>query len=429
MFWIYTAALSILAILFVLVPVWRRTRLPEEQSEELRRSANIALFQERSDELESELSVGNIDQQQFDSLLLELQQNLLADVSAADTGGTAEKGSGSKKKTGKQGDQNQNEDRKFNYVLPVVLVLLIPLLSYPLYSQWGFIDDVEVMPLFQETVNSGSDPEEARRLVVAIGEYAQDHPEMPWPFYFLAENFASMGMFEEAQISYQRSASLLEPNAEKALVLARVATAMYINSGLQMTEEVQAVIDEARELNPNEMSILQLLAADAENKEDWEAAIANWRLLIQGSPNSEMAQQLRMRISVAQGLLGEQQGAATGPVVEVAVSLTEGLELDGNLRVFIAARNAAREGMPPLAAVDTVVSALPITIRLDNNSAVGPFNLSSAEDVYVSALVSFAGVATPASGDYRVQSDVFSLSELEGEAAGAIELVVSDPIP
>ncbi len=416
MFWIYTSALSILAILFVLVPVWRRTRMPEEQSEELRRSANIALFQERSDELESELSVGNIDQPQFDSLLLELQQNLLADVNAS-----AEPGEDSSQQT----VPTDGSNRKVSYVLPVIIVLLVPLLSYPLYRQWGFIDDVEVMHLFQETVDRGSDPEEARRLVVAIGEYAQDHPEMPWPFYFLAENFASMGMFEEAQISYQRAASLLEPNAEKALVLARVATAMYINSGLELTDDVQAVIDEARELNPNEMSILQLLAADAENNEDWETAIANWRLLIQGNPNSEMAQQLRLRINVAQSLLGEEQGASSGPVVEVAVSLAAGLELNENLRVFIAARNASREGMPPLAAVDTVVGALPVTIRLDNNSAVGPFNLSSAEEVYVSALISFAGVATPASGDYRIQSEAFSL----GEETSTVELVISEPIP
>lgn len=420
MFWIYTATLSILAILFVLVPVWRRTRLPDEQSEELRRSANIALFQERSDELESELSVGNIDQQQFDSLLLEQQQNLLADVNINDSESTA-----SGKINSELAVQSGLNDQKINYVLPVMMVLLIPLLSYPLYQQWGFIDDVEVMPLFQETVDGGSDPEEARRLVVAIGEYAQDHPEMPWPFYFLAENFASMGMFEEAQISYQRAASLLEPNAEKALVLARVATAMYINSDLQLTDEVQAVIDEARELNPNEMSILQLLAADAENNGDWQTAIANWRLLIQGNPNSEMAQQLRMRINVAQSLLSAEQGESAGPVVEVSVSLAEGLELDGNLRVFVAARNASREGMPPLAAIDTVVSALPVTVRLDNNSAVGPFNLSSAEEVYVSALVSLAGVATPASGDYRIQSSAFPI----GEEISTVELVISEPIP
>lgn len=412
MFWIYTAILSFLAVLFVVFPLWRRSRSQGDQSEQLRRDANIALFQERNDELESELSAGNIDQDEFDKLLLELQRNLLSDVGSEEAGSAA-------------AEVEQGETTKLSIVLPLILVLLIPLLSYPLYRQWGFIDDVEVMDLFQATIDTGGDPEEARRLIVAIGEYAQDHPDMPWPFYFLAENFASLGMFEEAQISYQRAASLMEPNAEKALVLARVATAMYITSGLQFTPEILAVVEEARELNPNDMAILQLLAADAENNEDWEAAISYWRLLIQASPNSDMAQQLRARIPVAQSMLNAEQGVADGPVINVRLSLAEGLELDDNLRVFIAARNASQEGLPPLAAFDTQVGRLPTTIRLDNSAAVGPFNLSSADEVTITALVSYAGVASPNSGDYRVESEVLVLEADPLE----IELTISDRLP
>jgi len=411
LFWIYTAILSFNAVLFVVFPLWR-SRSQGDQSEQLRRDANIALFQERNDELESELSAGNIDQDEFDKLLLELQRNLLSDVGSEEAGSAA-------------AEVEQGETTKLSIVLPLVLVLLIPLLSYPLYRQWGFIDDVEVMDLFQATIDTGGDPEEARRLIVAIGEYAQDHPDMPWPFYFLAENFASLGMFEEAQISYQRAASLMEPNAEKALVLARVATAMYITSGLQFTPEILAVVEEARELNPNDMAILQLLAADAENNEDWEAAISYWRLLIQVSPNSDMAQQLRARIPVAQSMLNAEQGVGDGPVINVRLSLAEGLELDDNLRVFIAARNASQEGLPPLAAFDTQVGRLPTTIRLDNSAAVGPFNLSSADEVTITALVSYGGVASPNSGDYRVESEVLVLEADPLE----IELTISDRLP
>ena len=94
-------------------------------------------------------------------------------------------------------------------------------------------------------------------------------------------------------------------------------------------------------------------------------------------------------------------------MIDVTVSLADDLELNSSLRVFIAARNADREGMPPLAATDLVVGNLPMTVRLDNSSAVGPFNLASAENVYVSALVSQAGIAAPQPGDYRVVSESF----------------------
>ena len=334
MFWVISVFLFLLAAFFVIVPLWLRTQHSAELSLELRKNANIALFHERSDELEADLSAGNIDQTQFDSLLLELQQKLLADVNAE--GGEINDGAGSKvaaKKQGKKGKQavTSEASRWLNRttVVPIALALLIPLLAYPLYNQWGYFDDVQVMDLFEATVNNDGDPQEAQRLIISIGEFAQENPEMPWAMYFLAENFASLGMFTEAEIAYSRAADLLEPAAEKALVLGRVATAMYINAEFQFTDEILAVINQARELNPGEMSILQLLAADAEQRQDYAAAIEYWRLLIQASPNSEMAQELRTRIVAAQRVLAADGGAAVdGPSIAINLSLSDEIDCD-----------------------------------------------------------------------------------------------------
>lgn len=404
-----------MAALFVAIPLWLRLRPSSDDSEELRKQANIALFQERSDELENELSAGNIDQAQFDSLLLELQQNLLADVGAGD-----ESGDGAHKPLAAEAGS------RVSWIVPVLMLALLPVLAYPLYQSWGYLEDVQVMDLFQATVESQGDPQEAQRLIVAIGEYAQEHPDMPWAFYFLAENFAALGLFNEAQIAYERAADLVEGPGEKALILGRVATAMYIISDFEITEEIAAIIEEVRELNPGELSVLQLLAADAERRQDYAAAIENWRLMIQANPNSQMAQQLRVRISEAQRLLADSDVDGAGPVIEVNASLAEGLQLDPGLRVFIAVRNAEREGMPPLAASFTTVAELPAVIRLDNNSAVGPFNLSSADSVTVSALVSFAGTATPSSGDYRAITESFALGEDE---TVELDIVISERVP
>ena len=422
MFWIYTVLLFLLAALFVLLPLWLRARVDEEDPE-LRKQANVALFQERSDELEADFSAGNIDQQQFDTLLAELQRGLLADVELSKNP-KAPRAAGKKTSAKKQG---ATSDSLFSltYMAPAAFVVLLPILAYGLYNQWGYIDDVQVMDLFQRTVDNQGDAEEARELIITIGEFAQANPEMPWAFYFLAENFAAIGLFEQAQIAYQRAAELLEETPEKALVLGRVAMSMYINSEFEFSDEVLSVIEQAREINPNEMSVLQLLAADAEQREDFRDAIDYWRLMIQVNPNSEFAQELRFRISAAQQLLSQDEGASLGPSVDVSVNLADNLTLDPNLRVFIAARNADQEGMPPLAAVDTTVGALPTTIRLDNSSAVGPFNLASAATIYVSVLVSNRGVATPSPGDYREVSENFSPNGQHTEIA----LTVSERLP
>ena len=120
-----------------------------------------------------------------------------------------------------------------------------------------------------------------------------------------------------------------------------------------------------------------------------------------------------------QGLSGE-----NNPIINVVLSLREGLELNRNLRVFVAARDADQEGLPPLAAIDLTVANLPTTIRLDNSSAVGPFNLTSANEIYVSALVSQSGTATPQVGDYRVVSEQFSHNNESNQLA----LIISERV-
>ena len=74
-----TFLLITLAALFVIVPLWR-DRHKTNIDAELRKEANLTLFYERSEDLKTELEAGNLDQVQFDALIIELQQNLLADV-------------------------------------------------------------------------------------------------------------------------------------------------------------------------------------------------------------------------------------------------------------------------------------------------------------------------------------------------------------
>ena len=418
MFWIFTAVLFVMAVGFVLLPLWIRNSAESFVEDASRKNENIALFQERSDELENELASGNLSQAEFDVLIQEMQQSLLSDVSDEELV--------LKSKTQK-GKKATAKTPATNFSIPLLLCLLMPVVAYGLYSEWGFKKDVELMGLFQRTVNNQDNPQESQNLIVSLGEVVQADDDRPWAWYFLAENFASIGMFAEAEIAYTQSAGRMEESPEKALVLGRVAMAKYILAEFTFTADILNVIDEARAINPNELSVLQLLAADAEEREDFETAIEYWRLIIQSNPNSEQAQILRRSIAIAQQrLAGDGQDVAAGPTIEIDLSLAEGLELlDGNLRVFVAVRNAAQEGLPPLAAIDLTVADLPANIQLDNSYAVGPFNISSADTVFVSAAISFSGSATPSSGDYRSQSDNFSHN---GQRA-VISLEIVDRVP
>lgn len=414
MFWFVSAGLLIVAALFVLVPLWLRSRSLGYVNAVLRKDANIALFHERRDDLEADYTAGNIDQANYDALVLELQQSLLSDVSEdAKTEGAIKV----------EPKTSRSAFLKLSLLVPIIFTLALPVAAYILYERWGYLDEVALTDLFKRTINNQDDVEEARSLIISLGQAAQENPDQPWPLYFLGENFANVGMFAEASRSYEMAAELLDDTPDKALVLGRVALSQYILAEFKFTPRVLAVVEEARSINPSEISILQLLAADAEQREDYAAAIEYWRLLIQASPNSEQSQSLRTNIAAAQMMLArDNPDLAQGPSINVRLRLEEGLELPDNLRVFVAARNAAQEGLPPLAAVAITVGELPTVIRLDDSTAVGPFNLSSAETVFVSALVSYAGIASPSAGDYRVVSQNFSPNGQNAE----IELVLAD---
>lgn len=407
LFWTLAALLAVMAIAFFVIPFYRANGGDEEAVGSVQRSENLLLFAERESELAEDLAAGEIDSEEHATLLRELQQSLLDDV------------------------QDTRPKRapiaisSRGWLVIGLIAVSLPAVSVTLYQRWGFIDDVQVMGLFQESLAAQGDVAAASALVTELGELVKNGSENPWVWYFLGENFATIGRFNEAEISYRQAAERLSGQPEEALVLGRAALALYIKSEFRFTPELNALIEHVQAINPNEIAVIQLLAADAQNRGDYAAAIANWRILIQLNPNSPEAQALRGEIANAQRLLREESGEEiVGPEIEVRLALAEGLSLDPNLRVFVAVRSAEREGMPPLAAVGLSVADLPTTISLDNSSQVGPFNISSADLVRVSALVSLNGTANPSRGDYRVVSDDFAHN---GQHA-IVTLTISDEV-
>lgn len=407
LFWSLAAVLAALALAFFVVPFYRANGADEVAVDSVQRSENLRLFAERESELAQDLADGEIEADEHAVLLRELQQSLLDDV------------------------EESMPNRKVpvhsprGWLIVGLIVIVLPTMSVALYKRWGFIEDVQVMGLFQESLAARGDVAAASALVTQLGDLVKNGNENPWVWYFLGENFATIGRFNEAEISYRQAAQRLSGEPEEALVLGRAALALYIKSEFQFTPELDALIEQARAINPNEIAIIQLLAADAQNRGDYEAAIANWRILIQLDPNSPEAQSLRAEIANAQRLMQEESGEQIAePVIEVQLALAEGLVVPPDLRVFVAVRNAEREGMPPLAAAQLRVADLPATIVLDNSSQVGPFNLSSADLVRVSALVSLSGTANPSRGDYRIVSDDFAHKTQKG----VIRLTISDEV-
>jgi len=403
----------------VLFPLWKHYR-PATSSDEIRTETNLTIFAERQRELQKEEEQGNLDSTQYEALLLELKKSLLSDT--VKSGVQENSNQKEKQKQGKAGNESLDK------AIPLLVVLLIPVVAYVMYDRWGYLNDIQLMDLYEQTVASGNDEQQTRDLVIELGRVVQQDESNQWAWYFLGRNFSNLGMFNEAEIAFQRSSDLMPDGPDKAATLGLLAQIKYLIGSGELSDEVLAVIEQARSINPSENASLQLLSVDAEMNGDYQAAIGYWRLMIQSNPNSAQAQQLRQRISEVQRLIAQEGGADVeqGPTIEVNISLAEGLILPAGLRLFVAARNAAQEGMPPLAATDLRADDLPATVTLDSTMAITPmFNLASADTIYISATVSLTGSATVQSGDYRVVSDNFA----HNNQHAVIDLVIRDVVP
>ena len=199
-------------------------------------------------------------------------------------------------------------------------------------------------------------------------------------------------------------------------------------AGQQITAEVQAIIDQAQRLDPAEQSVLQLLGADAFVNENFQSAVTYWQQLLGMQLHAEDRQFLQQMIAEAQQRMagsGQVAVEASGPRLEISLSLHPELNLAPETRVFVSARNL-QQGGPPLAAKVMTVADLPAVVTLSDADAVGPFKLSSAEEVTIVATVSLSGSADVQSGDFQARSPALPLND---EEAVRLQMQITDSVP
>lgn len=419
MFWFFAAALVVLAVLFVLLPLWKIHRAGDS-GRARREQTNLLIFQERVAELDAERAAGTLEEENFQQLKRELQRSLLTDVDA----GAADV----------QGKVEGNASLlSLSRMIPLLLVLMVPPATYLLYQQWGYQDELELAQLGERTRAGVTNAEEARDLIFAIGEVVQSEPENGWAWFFLAQNLVNLGQFPEAAMSLERAAANITEPQDRAEILSQQAYLEYFLAEQKLTDKVQGIIDEIQLINPNHQIVLDILGMDAEQRGDYQTAITYLRRILQTTPPGPAADDLNMRIANAQQQLAAsgaapqdagQAAAGEGPTIDVQLSLGADLNLPADTRVFVSALEVNGRGQP-LAAEAITVGDLPITITLTNSDAVGPFNLSSAEQIYIVATASSSGTANVQAGDHQARSEGFA----HGNTHAIIPLVIENIVP
>ncbi|MFI8225118.1 c-type cytochrome biogenesis protein CcmI [Pseudomonas sp. NPDC085632] len=369
-FWLAAGLLLLVALSFLLIPVLRERRA---QREEDRTALNVALYQERVAELQSQQAEGVLDAAQMDSGRAEAARELLAD-----TEGVA-----------------APRVSKLGKPMPLLAAVLVPVLGLGLYMHFGAADKVELTREFAQAPQSME--EMTQRLERAVAA----QPDSAEGLYFLGRTYMAQERPADAAKMFERAANLAGRQPE---LLGQWAQAQYFADGKKWSAKIQALTDEALKADPKEVTSLGLLGIAAFEGERYQEAIDYWnRLLAQLPPEDSSRAALQggikraaERLEASGGKVAQAPIAAKAALLKVSVDLAS--ELRGKVQpgdsVFIFAR--ATSGPPaPLAAKRLTVADLPVTVELGDADAMMPqLKLSNFPEVQLVARISRAGQPT-----------------------------------
>lgn len=410
--WLGVALLSVVAILFVIYPVWKqfKDKVDTVVTSDPQRD-NVEVFKDRLQELEKEVASGSLSQEDFSVLKTELEKNLLIDAS-----------------TESRSLSSQSISTK-QFILASCIALVLVAGSLGLYVKVGSAPALEV------ALNMADDPFDGREptLQEAIDQLRKElelQPANPEGWYILASTLMGQQDYQGALEAYQNTLAYLTPqDVQYATVMGQLAQSMFFVAG-GMTPEVRDQVEKTLAAEPFEITALGILGIDAFERKAYRDAIGFWSKALINS-DGDSAQSLRNGVERARNeliALGEDVSDIEMPVmaaIPVKVSVAEELLADvpAETPVFIVARPL--EGGMPLAGVRLTVADLPVELVLSDANAMTPqARLSGYETVSVSARISLSGDVAPQPGDMIAEiTDIPTIG-----LSQPLEIVVSEVV-
>ncbi|MDX1636045.1 MAG: tetratricopeptide repeat protein, partial [Marinobacter sp.] len=294
-------------------------------------------------------------------------------------------------------------------------LVLVPVLAVLVYQQLGSMDKVEEWLAMQDqqATEQGRAAEMAA-LAEQLRERLVANPDNAEGWAMLGRTYMSLEQYQEAAWAFERLAQQVRgQTGREATAWGLSAQARFFASRGEMTEEVSRAIENARELDADEVNSLGLLGIRAFGQENFEQAIAYWERIVEVAPSHPQLASIRQGIAAAYERLGrdmpveESEQAVSDRGVSVRVELSEAFtgSVPADTTLFVYARRPGGSGAP-LAIARATAGELPLQLRLDDQSAMAPdARISQADEVVVTARLSPAGSAMPQPGDWQGQTE------------------------
>ncbi len=399
LFWIICAALLIVAIPFVALPLWRGTA---KNNSVARDAANLEILRDQITEMDADLKNGLLTPELHAQGKRELESRVLEEVGS---------------------DQAvvPTAARSPSKVLAIVLSVLLPLLAIGLYLKIGNPNAFSTSAEHGAVSGMGGEVH-TDAAISALEKKVAANPADGESLVLLARSYMDAERYVESAQAYEKLTKLV---GDEAWVWADYADAQAMAQGQSLRGKPTELLNKALAIDPNSMKGLALAGSAAMERGDFTAAITHWEKLRTLVPaESEDAKMLEGGLQEARQMLSHIKGgkapmleqinppaqaaATAGGKEQITGKVTLSDALKGKVSpddtVFVLARAAEGPKMP-LAILRKQVRDLPLTFELDDSMAMAPqMKLSAFDKVVVVARISKSGTAMPQSGDAQGMS-------------------------
>ncbi len=351
-------------------------------------TSNLVIYRERLNEIKRDLNTGTLSQAEFTEAKEELAASLLNDLNA------------------QQSTTHNSSKAKLVWLLGGSLVIM-PLIAFPLHyflqAQLYFQEippgsSLELQKYFMEGDQNG--------LSLILARATRD--SRFW------ENSAQVYLQSQrpdaAVQAYQRAISLSGDTTASLLGQAHAAAMLQRGS---LEGEPAVLIQRALAADPNNPQVQIWSGLLSLQRGEYDRAINYWERVMQTMP-TDAPQRADIVAMIEQAKLQKSgKSAATTETPSPATTATQNTQLRVHVElskalaaqtqpgdtVFILARAVSGPRMP-LAIIQKQVKELPVTITLDDSTAMSPeLRLSAFKEVKIVARVSRSGQAMPQPGD------------------------------
>src|SRR5437867_2944982 len=260
-FWIVIALLVLLALWFVLPPLFQSD---ETKSDDDLRAANVSIYQDQYRELEDDLRNGLIADDEYRRQKEELERRLLEDVSTA---------------TGKSSAKASQPNRRIAYAVAAA----IPVAAVAFYFTVGNLKALSPSTTGVET--RGTIPQQAGTMsqqqieqnVAKLSKRLEANPNDAQGWLMLGRSYMVLERFADAASAFERATSI---NGNDSNAWADYAEALALANGQKMAGKPLEAANRALQLDPKSEKALALAGTAAFQIADYKKAIEYWQRLL-----------------------------------------------------------------------------------------------------------------------------------------------------